>query len=127
MERGTGIANVCDALGLPAAELTEDILQQCLRLAATCSHYQDLAEAEVETLVSLGLRAATTADGYLTCQHCKNRKRTEKKFQGTDQVREHFQQNHGEGDATAEDATAEAAVTEEEQKVAMEPVRKGKS
>ena len=28
----------------PAAELTEDILQQCLRLASTCVHYQDLAE-----------------------------------------------------------------------------------
>ena len=105
----------------PAAELTEDILQQCLQLAAACSHYQDLAEAEVATLVSLGLRPATTGQGYLTCQHCKNRKRTEKKFQGTDQVREHFEQNHGEGDATGD-----AAVTEEEAKVATETVRQGK-
>lgn len=105
----------------PAAELTEDILQQCLRLASTCAHYQDLAEAEVATLVSLGLRPAATAEGYLTCQHCKNRKGTEKKFQGTDQVREHFEENHGEGDATAD-----AGVTEEEVKVATETVREGR-
>ena len=103
---------------VPAATLTEDILQKCLQLASSCAHYQDLAEAEVATLVSLGLRAAVTAEGYLTCQHCKNRRRGEKKFQGTDQVREHFQHNHG-----GEDAPAAEELAEEEAKAAVETAR----
>ncbi|CAJ1450452.1 unnamed protein product, partial [Effrenium voratum] len=83
-----------DEVAEESTEVTEEVLATCQAIAATCSHYSDLVEAEVAALVGLGLRPSRSKDGYLTCVHCRNSRRKEKQFQGTDQVREHFQQNH---------------------------------
>ena len=58
-----------------AAEVTADLLQQCQKIVADSIHYSDPVEAEVATLVG----------------RCKNSKRKEYKFQGSNEVRQHFQ------------------------------------
>ena len=74
-----------------AAEVTADLLQQCQKIVADSIHYSDLVEAEVATLVGLGLRPAIDKPKFLSCLRCKNSKRKEYKFQGSNEVRQHFQ------------------------------------
>lgn len=70
-----------------------------METAANTSHYDGLGASEVATLVGLGM--SVNSDCYLFCRFCRNNKRKELKFQGTDQVREHFQRAHGEVQAAA--------------------------
>ena len=104
------------------ATVTPEVVEECQQLATASPHYDDLVADEVATLVSLGLRPSLTKDGYLTCMFCRNRRRREIKFQGFREVREHFQQNHGEKEAeNAEEAAAETVDREP-----MEPVAEGR-
>eukprot|EP00435_Cladocopium_sp_Y103_P074850 s63_g51.t1 len=130
-----------------ATEVTPDLLAECLRVAAASRHYADLVEAEVTTLAGLGLRPAITQPEWLSCVRCKNRKRQEYKFLGTNEVRQHFQ-GHGEvvepepvaaeaaaanameaavaeGEATVETETSAAAPPGEAAPEPSEPVRQG--
>ena len=83
-----------------AAEVTADLLQQCQKIVADSIHYSDPVEAEVATLVG----------------RCKNSKRKEYKFQGSNEVRHHFQ-GHEELPPTETTGTATLA----EQSGAMVP------
>ena len=74
-----------------AMEVTTNVLQQCQKIVADSVHYSDLVEAEVATLVGLGLRPAVERPDFLSCVRCKNSKRKEYKFQGSSEVRRHFQ------------------------------------
>ena len=70
-----------------------------------------LQPAEVENLVALGLRP-----GYLTCVHCKNRRRKELCFQGGPEIREHYVEGHdtmAPRSGEPEETVAAAAVPQE--------------
>ena len=98
-------------------------------IVGRCQYYHGLGQAEVQNFVSLGLRAADTAD-YLTCRFCKNRRRKQLLFQGSDQVREHFMAGHVERGAAPGgvpepaqppmDAEAQALTAEESQAAVAE-------
>lgn len=114
---GAGTEAVAPATTEAASELTAAILAECVSIAN--ESYSDLVPTEVATLVGLGLRPAQTKTGYLTCIHCRNRRRGEKKFQGVDQVREHFQNHDGADPAAVTSVSvAEEPVPEME---SMEP------
>eukprot|EP00438_Fugacium_kawagutii_P019890 Skav216930 [mRNA] locus=scaffold4872:6394:9770:- [translate_table: standard] len=73
--------------------LTPELLHRCVAVATNCTHYAGLEENEIALYVSIGL--TVHKDGWLCCSQCKNRKgRSRKMFQGTDQVREHFLEQH---------------------------------
>ena len=79
-------------------------------MAAGQSWYHGLTRAEVENWVALGLREGTRREGFLSSLFCKNNKRQQILFQGTNEVRDHFQRNHDRPEAMEEPL---AAVAEE--------------
>eukprot|EP00435_Cladocopium_sp_Y103_P063078 s556_g24.t1 len=94
---GAGATGSSEAAPPPAAlesEVSPELVRACQDIAARVKDYNALQAAELETLVALGLRPAKRESDWLTCLHCRNNRRQEKLFQGTDQVREHFQHNH---------------------------------
>ena len=91
-----------------AMEVTTNVLQQCQKIVEDSVHYSDLVEAEVATLVGLGLRPAVERPDFLSCVRCKNSKRKEYKFQGSSEVRRHFQ---GHEDLSSEQTAASPAAS----------------
>ena len=108
--------------GATSVHVSRGVLLDCQRIVEEVSHYSDLVPDEVATLVALGLRPATSKDNYLTCIFCKNRRRKEKKFQGFNEVRQHFQQNHGRGDDAVEMPGVADGVATEAMSAEMEPM-----
>ena len=120
-----GGAEVEEPVGA-SSELTEDVLAAVQAAVQQEKQYEMLQPAEVENLVALGLRVAVRREGYLTCVHCKNRRKKELCFQGGPEIREHFMEGHasrpprsGAGESMAEEETdgeqrlAEQAVPQE--------------
>ena len=80
------------------------------------SHYADLVPAEVENYVSMQLRVATVREDYLTCLYCRNAKRKQKLFQGSNEVRAHYDDHRkrevGQPDAAGPEPMAMEAMGE---------------
>ena len=80
--------------------ITPEGLERILAVATGQSWYAGLTRAEVEIFTVQGLREATRREGYLSCLFCKSRKRQKLLFQGTNEVRNHFEGNHERPQAT---------------------------
>eukprot|EP00438_Fugacium_kawagutii_P005871 Skav219461 [mRNA] locus=scaffold1005:42708:44843:+ [translate_table: standard] len=99
---GSTSANVVQSIAQPpisvqeegADMVTPEILKRCIAVAEESPHYAGLVESEIATLFGMGL--SVIDDGWLCCRTCKNRSRKPKKFQRTNEVREHFRSGHEE-------------------------------
>ena len=80
--------------------ITPEGLERIMAVATGQSWYEGLTRAEVEIFTVQGLREATRREGYLSCLFCKSRKRQQLLFQGTNEVRNHFEGNHERPEAT---------------------------
>ena len=90
--------------------ITPEGLERIMAVATGQSWYEGLTRAEVEIFTVQGLREATRREGYLSCLFCKSRKRQQLLFQGTNEVRNHFEGNHERPEATE---AVSSAVAEE--------------
>ena len=76
-------------------------------------YYDQLTEAELQAFIGMGLCESDRLSGWLSCSFCRSKKRQSKCFQGTDQVREHFQDHRLKEAVVAEFGSATAAAAAE--------------